>query len=271
MKPGLGSYTFTWAVGVPGFAPDRPMDAFALLEAAARLEAKAVQFCDNLPLSGLPEPELRALRAEADSMGIAVEVGTRGLDPENLRAYLRLAAPFGCPFVRLVIDRPGDEPSPEEALARLRPILPDFARAGVKLAVENHDRFPASVLARLVESLGADRAGVCLDTVNSFGCLEGLEAAIPILAPYTLNLHVKDFILRRMSHQMGFIIEGCPAGQGRLDIPRLLEQLAAAGKSEISAVLELWTPPEATLEETIRKERRWAEESMAYLQGAVRG
>ena len=46
--------------------------------------------------------------------------------------------------------------------------MPEFRAAGIQLAVENHDRFPASVLARLVERLGPDQAGICLDTVNSF-------------------------------------------------------------------------------------------------------
>jgi sugar phosphate isomerase/epimerase len=78
-----------------------------------------------------------------------------------------------------------------------------------------------------VERLGkpAD-VGICLDTVNSFGALEGPEAVLEARLPYTINLHVKDFVIRRHTHQMGFGIEGAPAGEGRLDIPAVLGRVA---------------------------------------------
>ena len=40
-----------------------------------------------------------------------------------------------------------------------------------------------------------------------------------------MNLHVKEFTIHRVDHQLGFVIEGCPAGQGRLDVPWLLREL----------------------------------------------
>ena len=106
-------------------------------------------------------------------MQLAIELGTRGLAPQNLRANLRLAVRLGSPFLRLVLDSHGDEPGAEEAVSRLKPFMPEFADAGVKLALENHDRFPVRTLAWMVEQLGADQTGICLDTVNSFGALEG--------------------------------------------------------------------------------------------------
>jgi hypothetical protein len=64
---------------------------------------------------------------------------------------------------------------------------------------------------------------------------------------------------------MGFAVEGAPAGQGLLSVPRLLQKLIPYNRC-YSATLELWTPPEAALADTIRKEAAWAEESLAYLQ-----
>ena len=110
--------------------------------------------------------------------------------------------------------------------------------------------------------------GICLDTVNSFGALEGPEVVVEALAPYTVNLHVKDFIIRRANHMMGFAIEGTPAGQGRLDIPWLLERLRAAGRDP-NAIIELWTPPEPDLAATIAKEDAWARESVAYMRSVL--
>jgi 3-oxoisoapionate decarboxylase len=79
-----------------------------------------------------------------------------------------------------------------------------------------------------------------------------------------VNLHVKDFTIYRTSHMMGFTIAGRPAGQGMLDVPWLLGELRRHGKDP-NAILELWIPPEQELADTISKELRWAQESIAYL------
>jgi hypothetical protein len=64
---------------------------------------------------------------------------------------------------------------------------------------------------------------------------------------------------------MGFVVEGRPAGQGLLSVTRLLQKMIPYNRC-YSSTLELWTPPEATVEETIRKEARWADQSIDYLQ-----
>lgn len=269
MRLGIGSYTFTWAVGVPGHAPRQPLTPLGLLERAGKLGVSVVQFCDNLPLTSLTPAELEGLCAFAREHGIAVELGTRGIaDTANLLAYVQLAKLLSAPFVRMVVDSQGHEPSPEECVSRLRPLLPCFAEAGVKLAIENHDRFSSAALARIVEELGPDHSGICLDTVNSFGALEGPEIVVKTLAPYTLNLHVKDFTIARVSSQMGFVINGCAAGQGRLNVPWLLDQLRAAGR-DVNAILELWTPFGPTLDDTLAREAAWAEISVRYLRQII--
>ncbi|MEK7677187.1 MAG: TIM barrel protein [Verrucomicrobiota bacterium] len=265
MRLGLGSYTFTWAVGVPGHPPSRPLTALGLLERASRLGVHVVQFCDNLPLTALSPRELDALSALAWEHRTAVEVGTRGIaNTADLLAHLELARRFSAPFVRVVIDSLGHEPSPEDTVTLVRPLLPRFADAGIKLAIENHDRFTSRALAGIVEALGPAHAGICLDTVNSFGALEGPEVVVKTLAPYTLNLHLKDFTIARVSSQMGFVVKGCAAGRGRLNVPWLLDELRAAGR-DVNAILELWTPFGPTLDDTLAREAAWAEESVRYL------
>jgi sugar phosphate isomerase/epimerase len=268
MKLGISTYAFTWAVGVFGHPPPCPLGVMGLLEIANDLGVKVIQIADNLPLHVLSPDALAAFAKRARHLGVSIEVGTRGLDHERLGTYLRLAEFCGAPFLRVVIDQPGDEPSPEEVVLRLQPILPEFQRAGVKLAVENHDRFSAQTLARIVEQLGPQQVGICLDTVNSFGALEGPACVVDTLLPYILNLHVKDFLIRRVPHQMGFVIEGCPAGRGRLNVPWLLGKLRQANR-DVNAILELWTPPAASLNETISRERVWAEESVGFLRTLI--
>ncbi|MBM3878438.1 MAG: sugar phosphate isomerase/epimerase [Verrucomicrobia bacterium] len=270
MKLGLSTYAYAWAIGVPGHPPARPMDLFGLLAEAERLGTRVLQVCDNLPLTGLTSAELDEFERRAGASGIAVEVGTRGLQPDNVLTHLRLAQRFHSPFVRIVTDSAGDEPSPEEVVARLRVFVPEFQRAGVRLALENHDRFTARTLAWIIERIGTNHAGICLDTVNSFGALEGPEVVVETLAPYTLNLHVKDFTIERVSSKMGFILTGCPAGEGRLNLPWLLERLGTAGR-EVNAILELWPPFGPTLDDTIARERAWAEASVRNLRKLIPG
>ena len=268
MQLGLSSYTYTWAVGVPGYPVDAPLTALGLLDRAASFGVRVVQIADNLPLEALDTAELDALHAAATAHGIRIEPGTRGIAPEHLARYLVLAQRFASPLVRVVIDTATHQPDLDEAIALLKRSIPAFEAAGVVLAIENHDRFRAEEFLEILETVDSPYLGMCLDTVNSFGALEEPGGVIDTLGPWTVNLHVKDFTIRRADHKMGFVVEGTPAGKGRLDIPALLARLRAWG-FDGSAILELWTPPEATLAETIAKEATWAEESVVYLQGLV--
>lgn len=270
MKLGISSYTYTWAVGVPGYAPADGLSALGLLEKACGLGVSVVQIADNLPMDALSEAELSALAAEAARAGIQVEVGTRGIQPANLDAYLKLAQRFGSPILRVVIDTADHKPSTGEVIDLLNEGVYAFEAAQVTLALENHDRFSVKDFTCILETINSPCLGICLDTVNSFGALEGPEVVVEALGPWTVNLHVKDFKIRRADHMMGFRIEGTPAGQGRLDFPWLLRKLRHYGV-DCNAILELWTPPEGEMAATIAKEDVWAKESVAYLRKYILG
>ena len=269
MKLGIGSYTYTWAVGVPGYPPAQPLGYGDLLEQAAALGVSVVQYGDNLPLDALSEDELHALARQAERSGIQVEVGTRGIEMGRLRRYVEIAQIFGTPFVRAVTDTAEQKPSAEDTTSLLAPLREAFTSAGLYLAIENHDRFSCRTLAWLVETLGSDWVGICLDTLNSLGALEGIEEVMRTLGRYTVNLHVKDFDVTRQEHKMGFSVEGRPAGQGRLDVPWMLNEMHRMARDP-NVILELWTPPEELLEDTIAKEARWAQESVTYLRTLIK-
>jgi 3-oxoisoapionate decarboxylase len=268
MKLGIGSYAYTWAIGVPGFSPKRPMDAFALIDRVAALGAKLAQIDDNIALEDWSDTELARLATHARERGVGIEVGTRGIRDKRLGKMLNVARRLGSPIVRVVVDRGDHHPTPDEVVTLIRGELPAFESAGVTIAIENHDRFPARVLAGIIQSFASERVGICLDTVNSFGAKEGPEAVLPILGPLAVNLHIKDFAVIRASHHMGFAIEGRPAGKGQLDVPWVLGEMRRYGR-DVNAILELWTPPGATIEASIASEDAWAVESMGYLRGLI--
>ncbi len=195
---------------------------------------------------------------------VGIEVGARGLTPDRLGLYLDLAVFFHSPILRFVIDAPGHEPAVDDVVGVIVGVLPRLREAGVRLALENHDRLKAAEFREIVLRTDPEWVGICLDSVNSMGAGEGIAEVVTTLAPHTLNLHLKDFTVVRVSHKMGFVVTGCPAGQGRLGIPWLLEEIRKHGRCQ-SAILELWTPPASTVEETIAREAAWADESLRYL------
>jgi sugar phosphate isomerase/epimerase len=264
MRLGIGTYTFGWAMGVPGYPPPPiPMTHERLLKKAAELGVRVVQLADDVQMPARSDRELAAIRTLASELGLALELGTRGIEPDDLRAYAALAARLNAPLVRVIIEGT-PHPMPDQVVAACRQVLPDYDRANVCLAIENHDRFPAAMLAEMVERIASPRVGICLDTANSLGCAEGVETLVRVLGRWVINVHVKDVQIRRPPHRRGFVVEGCPVGQGQVNIPWVLDQLPARGH-EVSAILEQWPSPEATMVESIAKEEAWASESIRYL------
>lgn len=261
---GISSYTYTWATGVHGSEPVNPLLASDLIDKAANSGLKLVQIADNLPLETLTENEILKIAAYAGGKGIIIEMGGRGLYPEHTYKCLKTAALLKSPILRMVIDNPGFAPDLNSVISIIRELLPEFKSRNIKLAIENHDRFKAREFEQIIQGAGSEFAGICLDSVNSLGAGEGFEIVSEILIPYTINLHIKDFSISRISHKMGLNVEGKPAGKGMLKIPDLLKKVSSTGLC-LSAVLELWTPPAGNIEETIRKEELWAKESIEYL------
>lgn len=268
MQLGISTYSFPWAVGVADFKPKNPLTAQELLHYATQKNIQRVQFGDNYPLHHLSEKELRELKALADDWHLQIEVGTRGLTKANIDRYLSIAGLLESPFLRVVIDDLNYHPAETEVLKVIHELIPALKAKKLRLAIENHDRFPAKTLKHIIESTDPEWIGICLDTANSLGAGEGIEEVVSQLASYTINLHIKDFIIKRVHHKMGFKISGCAAGTGMLNIPWLV----AIGKQQhkcTTATLEVWSDPELTIEETIQKEKDWVEQSIDYLKTII--
>lgn len=268
MRIGVSTYTYTWSFGVPGSEPQIKMTPFDLINRAVALGADCIQIADNFPLHRLTEQDLSELAEYACSRKIGIEIGSRGLTDKNLQTYLFIARILSSPILRMVIDQDNYKPDPDDVVAIIRNLDTELKKHKVILALENHDRLHASVFRSIIDKAGSDFAGICLDCVNSMGIGEGIETVIDILAPYTVNLHVKDFNVKRVYHKMGFIIEGTPAGKGLLDLGMIIEKLGRYNKCQ-SAILELWTPPEQDIGLTMTKEHDWAVESITYMKKKI--
>ncbi len=270
MRLGIGSWTYPWGIGFAGYpAPEKPMGAIDLINMAKRLGVGVVQICDNLPLHEMSAAELLELRQVSEEVGISLQIGTRGVGPEHLLRYLDIAKIVNAKLLRTITDTPDSKPSLQQAVQWIKEVIPEFEKEGVCIAVENHDRFKARELAWMIQKIDSPNTGICLDTVNSFGALEGPEFVIAELSPYTVNLHIKDFDITRIDNKMGFTIQGSPAGYGRLDAAMILEEIRKKGRNP-DVILEQWTPFEQTVEKTIQREMAWAEKGIEYLKDKIK-
>jgi sugar phosphate isomerase/epimerase len=265
MRVGIGSWTFPWAIGVRRFpSPPHPLNAQGLLAKAVELGVQVVQIANNLPLHTLDVADLEGLRSTARKHAITLEVGTRGMEPSRLVQYLEIAERLESKLVRTVVHADDSTPDITQAEEWLREVLPLFSARQIAIAIENHERHKARDLARLVERVGSPYVGICLDTVNSMGALESPAEVVRVLAPYVLNLHIKDFEMTRIESDMGFSIAGRPAGGGCLDIAWIVEELLKCGRTP-NMILELWTPFCGSLAGTIALEDEWARQSIRFL------
>ncbi len=266
---GISSYSLTYAVGVPGFEPQMPLDAFGLVDKAVELGVSVLQIADNCPLDKLSAQRLNELAEYGKKHGIEFEVGTRGITNERLKQYIQIAKVLDAHLLRVVIDAPGFEPDIDTIIELIRAILPQLEETGIILGIENHDRFTADIFAHIVKSIDSPYVGIVLDTVNSFSCEENTETVLKHLAKYTVNFHVKDYTIKRIENSMGLIVIGTPAGQGRLNIPEVERRLMSEAMCDYSSILELWMPQAEDIGTTLFNEDHWVRESIVYLKNVI--
>lgn len=263
MKLGVSTYTWPWAVGIEGFNPKKELNVFDILIKANELGVEVVQLADKPLLSEIDEKTLFEIKSIANKMGISLEVGTRGVEEKNLLKYLDIAKKLNSKIVRTVI------PSLDNnSLSSIKKIISQFRKEKVTIALENHDEHSSDDLISFIKKIDSNNLGICLDTMNSIASLESPKTTIQILGPYAVSLHIKDFEIFRMKHKLGFIVEGRPAGQGRLDIQWILDYFKRNGKC-LNIILEQWTPFSETIQKTIKKEEEWALISIEYLKRII--
>jgi sugar phosphate isomerase/epimerase len=257
MKLGISSYTYGWAIAHGVF------DENSLLDCALDFGVSLLQIGDNLPLHAFSAERLQSLKSRANQNNIELEIGAKRLTPENIQTYSQIAQFLNAKILRFVVDDKDFHPSPDEVVQTLRDSL--GCLDNTILGIENHDRFTTETLRDILDKIGSDRVGICLDTANSLGAGEGLNEVVRVLAPFTVNLHIKDFTVERVPYLMGFEVKGAPTGSGFVDVAQLLDELKSFARCH-TAILETWVPPENEQAATIEKEARWAQQSMDYLQ-----
>lgn len=258
---GLGTYAFFWqhSSRVP-----EPLSLIGAFERTRELDVDLFQICDYAPLLEMSDSELDAAAAEARTLGLRIELGTKGLDPAHLTGFLRLADRFDAELVRSMVYSPDFRPSLDEASEILTGVMPSFEAAGVTLALETYEQVSTADLVSLVERIGSDRLGICLDPANVVAGLELPKDAVERCAPLTRNVHVKDFAFARQDGWVGFTYSGAPMGEGLHDYAHLLETVRPEARG-INEIVEHWLPWQGDPETTVQAEIAWTTTTLDYL------
>ena len=233
MQLGLDSYSYHYAAGLWEYAPQEraPLRPEDYLAKAAELGLDGIQLCDARHLESLEEAYLGGLREKAESLGLYIELGTGGADPEHLRSMLDAAHLLAAPVVRTFVG--GRRPSSPEGLAdvlataasELREVTPVCEQYGIPLAVENHQDFTTQELLGLLEMVGSEWVGLCFDTGNAFALLEDPLSSAREAAHAIKSLHFKDYQVAAVPE--GFALIGCALGEGVIDLEGIAAFLGA--------------------------------------------
>jgi sugar phosphate isomerase/epimerase len=240
-------------IGLDGFAvPNRQLGPFEMLDFVRQQGLEGCFFGSLLALSpALDAGMLRELRACADERGLYLEVGVGNVNPARFVRFPAVAAlgegdyargferliragrALGC--VELRVDLGGEAarfnpaaPWAEQLAAGqafLEQVAPLCRDLGCRLDIETHADITTFELARVIEAVGSDVVGVCLDTANVLCRAEEPLAAARRVAPYVHQTHVKDAILYFTDD--GLMRQSRPCGQGIIDWGQLLPLLAA--------------------------------------------
>jgi sugar phosphate isomerase/epimerase len=236
MKLGMDTFSLGW----------QGWDAFGFLEYAAKLGLDNVQFSERRFLASLSEDYLKSLKQRAEELGLTVEIGmmsfdkySRRFNPElgsgeqQLIDMVRAAKHVGSPIVRCLLggwaDRLGPVPFEqhvEECIRTLKAVAPVARDLGIRFAMENHDGVDllARELCAVIEKVGPEVVGVCLDTGNPVYAGEDPVLSAEVLGSYVISSHVRDS--RVWSVADGAMAQWVPVGQGCVDLGRIVQVLA---------------------------------------------
>lgn len=261
MSIGLSTYAYFWRMSS---STPRQMSLDDALCDAADLGAHVFQICDHAPLDEADDERLCELKKLAGSLGLSVEVGTRGTDPGHLTRYLGIARALDARLVRSMWSAGDEQPGSVETERRLASVLPAYRDAGVTLALETYEQVPTTQLVDVVRRLDDPHVGICLDPANTVAALELPDDVVRRTAPYVRNWHVKDFDFIRSPGWVGFHYTGVPIGTGKLRYDAVHETLRPE-EHGINEIVEFWLPWQGDPETTARIEASWTTTTIDYL------
>ncbi|WP_223877728.1 sugar phosphate isomerase/epimerase family protein [Histidinibacterium aquaticum] len=232
-----------------------------VLDAAVGLKMPVLQYADNMRLHEIEIAKIDEIATSARERGVALEIGAQGFERDMVSRYVALADQMDASILRIALDGE-DAARPLEDLGEdLRGAVAE-ARGICRIAIENHFDYPSPQMARLLDRVEDDGLGVCLDVANSICAGEWPAETVGLLAPRTINLHMKDYVIAPDPYGVGFRVHGVPLGEGRTDMAAVLDALEGRA---MSVIYEHWLPWPGDFSAAHEQERVWTAQGTAAL------
>jgi len=177
---------------------------------------------------------IRQVREHADRLGIKLQLAFGSICPsarsfnaqqgtleEQLGRALKASQIFGATCMRCVVggdpERPQIDMHIDNTIHAVRGIRTRIADSGIKLAVENHGGdLQAREMKMMIDAIGRDIMGVCLDSGNPVWMLEDPHMTLEMLGPYAETCHVRDSAVWKVPE--GIAVRWVNMGDGNVDI-----------------------------------------------------
>ena len=189
----------------------------------------------SLPAAVLgDETTVRQVREHADRLGIKLQLAFGSVCPssrsfnaqngtleEQIGRALKASQIFGATCMRCVLggdpERPQIDMHIDNMVKAVRGIRSRIVDSGIKLAVENHGGdLQAREMKMMIEAVGPDVMGVCLDSGNPVWMLEDPHMTLEMLIPYAATCHVRDSAVWKVPE--GIAVRWVNMGDGNVDI-----------------------------------------------------
>jgi len=199
----------------------------------------------SLPAATLQdEAAIKQIRDHADRLGIKLQLAFGSVCP-SARAFnaqngtledqvaraLKASQIFGAKCMRCILggdpERPQIEMHIENMIKAVRAIRSRIVDSGIKLAVENHGGdLQAREMKMMIEAIGTDIMGVCLDSGNPVWMLEDPHMTLETLIPYAETSHVRDSAVWKVPE--GIAVRWVNMGDGNVDIDGWIRKFVQA-------------------------------------------
>jgi sugar phosphate isomerase/epimerase len=90
----------------------------------------------------------------------------------------------------------------------------------IKIAIENHQDFDSHELKYIIKKVGKNIVGINFDIGNAFATLEDPMQFAKRLAPYIINVHIKDYKIYKCKN--GITLSRCALGNGDVQFDKIL-------------------------------------------------
>ena len=101
--------------------------------------------------------------------------------------------------------------------------------------------------------MSSEWVGICFDLGNNYALCDDPMEWLPILAPITVNVHIKDMAL--CDYKDGFLLSEIPMGQGILDLPKIVDTIRGLRPDMTFGLEQITRDP---LEIPVYTEQYWA-------------